>query len=98
MYGFVVRSSSDTEKLTEVWAPTAIGGYNRGCLFVVRPHGVLIKGLDNQDDIIPRGTTAWKNGQYATNESSIELMSVTFDLKTLCGAVHSQLDWLGFEY
>ena len=88
MYGFVVRSSSDTEKLTEVWARTAIGGYNRG----------LIKGSDNQDDIIPRGTTAWKNDQYATYVNSIELMSVTFDLKTLCGVVHSQLDWLGFEY
>ena len=70
VYGFELRANeedvTDTVALRAAWARSISGGYNRGCLIVFRPHGVLIKGRARKEKV-PTGSQS--NAMTISNSS-----------------------------
>ena len=95
VYGFECRASAgtETEALSQAWQRSQVGGYNQGCLIVYRPHGIMVNMP--REVSVPGGAHSHKKDQFASNESSMEFLTVTFDVDGLVHCVEKQLDKLG---
>ena len=81
--GIYAFAMEDESEIFEVMHRAGVGGYNQGAAVVMRPRGMLIKGENCKDGIVPDGCVAYKRDQFAASPSAAEYVSVTFMLEGL---------------
>ena len=50
-YFFAMEDTSN-EFIDKVWHRSATGGYNKGCLVIAKPRGILVKKMDAEDEVL----------------------------------------------
>ena len=89
-----------TSWLVPAWKTACGSGYNKGCLMIIRPKGIVVHGVPDTA-MVPPGSTAFikmagEKSQWCVNPDSFEWVSFTFSVDSLLHYLQEQLDALGY--
>lgn len=97
-YCFAVDSDDPTnpkQTIEKVWMRGGSGGYNCGCVVIVKSRGILVNRVP-ENIMVPPGCTANHGDQYCLHPGVVEWVSITFDMQALIHVLREHLDALGY--
>lgn len=94
---FLLQLQVNTQDMMDSWERTRVGGYNHGAIFIVRRHGIIIKGEGRSSLVVPTGATAKRNDQFAAGEATVEYLQVVFRLDALVASLGQILNRVGYS-